>query len=101
MCVCAFVLVCACVGAETAVDAAVVVVATAATAATTAAIVVADIVDIDSVAATAAATACCEYAIKMACTRKVTHALGVVVGDLITIKHEFLGSWRQPLSHYS
>ena len=42
---------------------------------------------------------CCEYAIKMACTRKVTQALEVVVGDLITIKHEFLGSWRQPLSH--
>ena len=42
---------------------------------------------------------CCEYAIKMACTRKVAHALEVVVGDLISIKHEFLGSRRKPLTH--
>ncbi len=49
--------------------------------------------------ATSVLGSCCEYAIKMACARKVTHALEVVVGDLITIKHEFLGSWRQPISH--
>jgi hypothetical protein len=40
-----------------------------------------------------------EYAIKMACTRKVTHILEIVVGDLITIKYEFLGSRYQPLTH--
>ncbi len=37
-------------------------------------------------------TASCEYAIIMAYTRKVTQAIEVVVGDLITIKHEFLGN---------